>query len=214
VRCYNPDEITVAFDDERLVADAGLILPATLAVGLGLRELLDTHVDLGQAPGRAGVADKAMTLIHSALAGGSWIDDCDRLRAGSTSSVLGHRVLAPSTIGTFLRSFAFGHARQLDAVSGQALQRAWQQGAGPGHGPVTIDVDSTICEVSGTRKQGAAFGHTKVCAATTRCWRSPLGAGTCCTAGCAAAAPTPPVARPASSPRRSAGCAPPAPADR
>jgi hypothetical protein len=51
VRCYNPDEITVAFDDERLAADAGLLLPATLAVGLGLRELLDTHVNLGRRPG-------------------------------------------------------------------------------------------------------------------------------------------------------------------
>jgi hypothetical protein len=162
VRCYNPDEITVAFDDERLVADAGLLLPATLAVGLGLRELLDSHVKLGEAPGRANVGDKAMTLIHSALAGGSWIDDCDRLRAGSTGSVLGHRVAAPSTIGTFLRSFSFGHARQLDAVSARALARAWQQGAGPADGPLTIDVDSTICEVYGTRKQGAEFGHTKV----------------------------------------------------
>jgi hypothetical protein len=85
----------VQFDDGRLVADAGLILPATLAVGLGLRELLGTHVDLGEAPGRANVADKAMTLLHSALAGGSWIDDCDRLRAGSTGQVLGHRLLAP-----------------------------------------------------------------------------------------------------------------------
>jgi hypothetical protein len=162
VRYYNPDEITVAFDEQRLVADAGLLLPATLAVGLGLRELLDGYVDLGQAPGRANVGDKAMTLVHSALAGGSWIDDCDRLRAGSTGQLLGHRVAAPSTIGTFLRSFTFGHARQLDAVSGQALQRAWQQGAGPAGGPLTIDVDSTICEVYGTRKQGAEFGHTKV----------------------------------------------------
>jgi hypothetical protein len=162
VRCYNPDEITVAFDDERLVADAGLLLPATLAVGLGLRELLDSHVKLGEAPGRANVGDKAMTVVHALLAGGSWIDDCDRLRAGSTGQLLGHRVLAPSTIGTFLRSFSFGHARQLDAVSGQALARAWQQGAGPADGPLTIDVDSTICEVYGTRKQGAEFGHTKV----------------------------------------------------
>jgi Transposase DDE domain group 1 len=162
VRCYNPDEITVAFDDERLVADAGLLLPATLAVGLDLRQLLDTHVDLGEAPGRANAADKAMTLLHSALAGGSWIDDCDQLRAGSTGQLLGHRVFAPSTIGTFLRSFTFGHARQLDAVSGQALQRAWQAGAGPDAAPLTIDVDSTICEVYGTRKQGAEFGHTKV----------------------------------------------------
>lgn len=95
MRCYNPDEITVAFDDERLVADAGLLLPATLAVGLDLRELLDTHVNLGEAPGRANAADKAMTLLHSVLAGGSWIDDCDQLRAGSTGQVLGHRVFAP-----------------------------------------------------------------------------------------------------------------------
>jgi hypothetical protein len=152
----------VRFDDERLVADAGLLLPATLTVGLGLRELLDTCVDLGEAPGRANVGDKAMTLIHSALAGGSWIDDCDRLRAGATGQVLGHRVAAPSTIGTFLRSFSFGHARQLDAVSGQALARAWQAGAGPGAAPLTIDVDSTICEVYGIGKQGAEFGHTKV----------------------------------------------------
>jgi hypothetical protein len=162
VRCYSPDGIDVRFDDERLVADAGLLLPATLTVGLGLRELLDTCVDLGEAPGRANVGDKAMTLIHSALAGGSWIDDCDRLRAGATGQVLGHRVAAPSTIGTFLRSFSFGHARQLDAVSGQALARAWQAGAGPGAAPLTIDVDSTICEVYGIGKQGAEFGHTGV----------------------------------------------------
>jgi hypothetical protein len=162
VRCYSPDEITLAFDEERLVADAGLLLPATLTVGLGLRELLDTCVDLGEAPGRANVGDKAMTLIHSALAGGSWIDDCDRLRAGATGQVLGHRVAAPSPIGAFLRSFSFGHARQLDAVSGRALARAWQAGAGPGAAPLTIDVDSTICEVYGTRKQGAEFGHTGV----------------------------------------------------
>jgi hypothetical protein len=162
VRCYNPDEITVAFDDKRLVADAGLLLPATLAVGLGLRELLDTHVDLGEVPGRAHAGDKAMTVVHSLLAGGSWIDDCDRLRAGQAGSVLGHRVLAPSTIGTFLRSFSFGHARQLDRVSLAALARAWQAGTGPGAAPLTIDVDSTICEVYGTRKQGAEFGHTKV----------------------------------------------------
>jgi hypothetical protein len=71
-------------------------------------------------PGRANAADKA-TLLHSALAGGGWIDDCDRLRAGSTGQLLGHWGVRPSTIGPFLWSFTFGHARQLDAVSGQAL---------------------------------------------------------------------------------------------
>ncbi len=162
MRCYNPDQVEVAFDDARLVADAGLLLPATLAVGLGLRELLEEHIDLGDAPGAAHPGDKAMTLIASALAGGSWIDDVDKLRAGSTGQILGHRVAAPSTIGTFLRSFTWGSARQLDHVAAQALARAWANGGGPGPWPYTIDVDSTICEVYGLRKQGAAFGYTKV----------------------------------------------------
>lgn len=70
--------------------------------------------------------------------------------------------MAPSTLGTFLRAFTFGHVRQLEAVNGHALERAWAEGAGPGAEPVTIDLDSTICEVAGHRKQGAAFGYTKV----------------------------------------------------
>jgi hypothetical protein len=123
VRCYNPDEITVAFDDEGLVADAGLLLPATLAVGLGLRELLDATWDLGKAPGAAHAGGKAVTVVHSLLAWGSWIDDCDRLRAGSTGQLLGHRVFALHD-RPVPASFTFGHARQLDAVSGQALQVA------------------------------------------------------------------------------------------
>ena len=93
------DAIEVIFDDPRFVADAGLIQPATLAQHLGLRDLFDRHVDLGATAGRANVGDKAMTVIHSALAGGDSIDDCDALRAGATRSVLGHTVLAPSTVG-------------------------------------------------------------------------------------------------------------------
>lgn len=125
---HSLDTIEVTFDDERLVADAGLIQPATLAQHLGLRDLFDTHVDLGDAAGRANIGHKAMTVIHSALAGGDSIDDCDALRAGSTGAVLGHAVLAPSTLGTFLRSFTWGHARQLDRVSTGLLARAWQAG--------------------------------------------------------------------------------------
>ena len=152
---HSPDAIAVTFDDDHAVADAGLILAATLAEGLLLRELFDTHVDLGDAPGAANIGDKAMTLVHSALAGGEWIDDVDRLRAGATGAVLGHRVAAPSTLGTFLRSFTWGSARQLDQVAAQALCRAWQAGAGPGPWPLTIDVDSTHCETYGLQKQGA-----------------------------------------------------------
>lgn len=160
--CHSLDRLDVTFDDEHAVADAGLVLPATLAQHLGLRELFDVHVDLGDNPGRANVGHKAMTLIHSALADGDCIDDADALRAGETASVLGHAVLAPSTLGTFLRSFSWGHARQLDKVAGELLARAWRAGAGPGDAPVTIDVDSTICETYGLAKQGGVFGHTKV----------------------------------------------------
>lgn len=159
---HSLDRLDVTFDDDHAVADAGLVLPATLAQHLGLRVLFEECVDLGDAPGRANVGHKAMTLIHSALADGDCIDDADGLRAAETVSVLGHAVLAPSTLGTFLRSFTWGHARQLDRVSGQLLGRAWAAGAGPGAQPVTIDVDSTICETYGLAKQGGVFGHTKV----------------------------------------------------
>ena len=86
-----PDRIRILFDDHRLVANAGLLLPATLARHLGLRELVDHHLDLGGAPGRANTGEKMLTLVASALAGGDCIDDgrcaarwwdgrCSRLR--------------------------------------------------------------------------------------------------------------------------------------
>jgi hypothetical protein len=162
--CHSLDRFDVTFDDEHLVANAGLMLPATLAQHLGVGELLDRHVDLGDAPGRANVGHKAMTLIHSALAGGDSIDDADALRAGDTQSVLGHTVLAPSTLGTFLRSFSWGHARQLDKASGELLARAWAAGAGPGDHPFTIDVDSSIHETYGLAKHGGTkftYNHVR-----------------------------------------------------
>lgn len=79
------DRIAIRFDDPNLIADAGLLLPATLARHLGLRELFDQHVDLGTNPGRAHVGAKALALIRSALAGGDCIDDADALRAGGTA---------------------------------------------------------------------------------------------------------------------------------
>ena len=157
----HPDRIQIAFDDHRLVANAGLILPATLAQHLGLPQLVDRHLDLGRAPGRANTGDKIMTLVASALAGGDCIDDADALRAGGTAGVLGGTVKAPSTLGTFLRSFRWGHVRQLDRVSRELLSRAWAAGGGPGDGPLTIDLDSTICETYGLAKEGARHhGYT------------------------------------------------------
>ena len=93
----NPDRIRIVFDDHRLVANAGLLLPATLAQHLGLGELVDHHLDLGGAPGRANTGDKMMTLVASALAGGDCIDDADALRTGGTACTLGGMVKAPST---------------------------------------------------------------------------------------------------------------------
>ena len=155
------DRIKIAFDDHRLVANAGLLLPATLALHLGLSQLVQQRLDLGDAPGRANTGDKIMTLVASALAGGDCIDDADALRAGGTAGVLDCLVKAPSTLGTFLRSFRWGHVRQLDRVSRELLARAWQAGAGPGDAPLTIDLDSTICETYGMAKQGARHhGYT------------------------------------------------------
>ena len=155
------DRIQIAFDDHRLVANAGLILPSTLALHLGLPQLVDRHLDLGHATGRANTSDKMMTLVASALAGGDCIDDADALRAGGTACVLGSAVKAPSTLGTFLRSFRWGQVRQLDRVSRELLARAWQAGAGPGDAPFTIDLDSTICETYGLAKEGARHhGYT------------------------------------------------------
>ena len=106
------------------MANSGLLLPVTLAQHLGLRKLVDDHVDLGDAPGRANTGDKMLTLVTSALAGGDCIDDADVLRSGGTAGAIGCVIKAPSTLGTFLRSFRWGHVRQLDRVSRELLARA------------------------------------------------------------------------------------------
>src|SRR5664280_2176434 len=131
---HSLDRIDTVFDGPQLVADAGLLLPATLAQHLGVKGLVEEHLDLGRAVGRANVGDKIMTLVTSALAGGDCIDDAAALRAGGTDKVLGFRVKAASTLGTFLRSFRWGHVRQLDAVSRHLIARARAEGAGTSEG--------------------------------------------------------------------------------
>ena len=155
------DRSKVVFDDERVVANAGIVLVVALGRRLGLEALVDAAVKLGARPGAARPGRKVLSLIHAMLLGADSIDDCDVLRAGRTEAVLGHRPLAPSTLGTFLRSFTFGHVRQLDRVLGQALRRAWQAGAGPGTERLVIDVDSFVGQVHGSAKQGAGYGYTQ-----------------------------------------------------
>ncbi len=91
---------------------------------LGLRELVGHHLDLGSTPGRANTGDKLLTLVAAALVGGDCIDNADVPRTGGTARMLGFTAKAPSTIGSFLRSFRWGHVRQLDRVSRELLARA------------------------------------------------------------------------------------------
>jgi hypothetical protein len=156
------DSVRVRFDEQRLISDAGLLVTATLAERLGIEEFVNESVWLDpRAPGACLPGRKVMSLVHGMLAGADSIDDMNVLRAGSTQLILGHRVMAPSTLGTFLRAFTFGHVRQLDRVLDVALRRAWQAGAGPGDGPLVIDIDSFIGEVCSEQKQGAGYGYTK-----------------------------------------------------
>ncbi len=154
---HDIDHVGFRFDHDQAVANAGMIAVATLAGRLGIEALADQRVSVGHRPGR-----KLMTLVSSLVAGGDCIDDVDVLRAGATSRVVGHDVVAASTVGTWLRTVTFGHVRQLDHVAEQALGRAWAAGAGPGDDVLVIDIDSTICEVHGYAKQGATFGYTRV----------------------------------------------------
>jgi hypothetical protein len=154
------DGARVVFDDERAVANAGVMLPAVLASRLGVEALVDRMVDLGERVGAANPGRKVMSLVSAMTLGADCIDDCDVLRSGQTRAVLGHRVSAPSTLGTFLRAFTFGHVRQLDRVLAESLSRAWAAGAGPGEGRLVVDVDSFVGEVYGADKGGASYGYT------------------------------------------------------
>ena len=144
---HHPGRVQITFGGHRLAANAGLILPAALALRLGLPQLLRKHLDPGDAPGRATTGDKLMTLAASALAGG----DC----TGGTARVPGFTAKAPSTLGAFLRSFRRGHVRQPDRVSRELPARARAAGDGPGGAPFTIGLDSTVCETCGLAKEGA-----------------------------------------------------------
>jgi hypothetical protein len=156
------DGIRVEFDDERVVSDAGIVLVATLVGRLGIEALVGRFVRLPRdRPGAANAGRKVMALIYAMLLGADSIDHCEVLRAGRTRRLLGGWLPAPSTLGTFLRAFTFGHVRQLDRVLAESLARAWRAGAGPGGERLVVDVDSFIGEVHGYKKQGVGFGYTK-----------------------------------------------------
>src|SRR4051794_25293330 len=138
------------------------MLVVTVAQRLGIEALARQLVRLRRdRAGAANAGRKVMALIFAMVLGADSIDDSGVLRAGRTGRLLGGWIPAPSTLGTFLRAFTFGHVRQLDKLLGEALTRAWQAGAGPGDGRLVIDVDSFVGEVCGALKQGAGYGYTK-----------------------------------------------------
>jgi hypothetical protein len=150
------------FDDANLVSSAGLVPLLRLAESAGLHALLDERLSVDSPASTA----KMMCVVGGMLAGADSIDDLDLLRHGGMGRLLGG-VRAPSTLGTFLRTFTHGHVQQLDAVSARLLAGLTAQvprllaGSGPG-GIVFVDVDDTISEVHGYAKQAAAYGYSRV----------------------------------------------------
>ena len=207
---HSPAGLVVALDDDHAVANAGLLLPATLAERLGIETVADEQVILGDRPGHHRPGRKLLTLLHALVAGGDCIDDADLLRTGSTAEVLGHRVMAPRRWGR-----SYGRSPSATSASWTASPKPSWAGRGPpvpaGDGPVTIDLDSTSCEAHGHHK-AAPPTATPASSATTPCWPpGPTPARSCMPAS--APAGPPPAAAPngwsTSSPD---GCAGPAPA--
>ena len=185
------DRIEVTFDEPNLVANAGLLLVATLVVRLRLERLINDMVDLSGRVGGALPGRKVLTLVHAMVAGGSHIDHADVLRSGATQAVLPHRVMAPSTLGTFLRAFSFGHVRQLD----RGLRRgtascvvAWVQDQERTGWSSTSTPPSVRCAARPSTVPATA---TRRSSATTP--SSPPGPGpvSSSTSGCARGRPTP-----------------------
>lgn len=157
---------SAVFDDDNLVSCAGLVPVMALAEQAGLSGLLDEKVRFTESrisSGAANPAPKLATLIAAMCAGADCIDDADIVRSGGMKTLFGG-VYAPSTIGTLLREFTFGHARQLESVLGGHLAELAQRvDLLPGAGQrVFIDIDSLLRPVYGHAKQGASYGHTKV----------------------------------------------------
>lgn len=150
------------FDDPNLVSCAGLVPMAALADRCGLARLADEHLSVPTDKG-ANAGAKVSALVAGMVAGADSIDDMALLRHGAMGRVF-DRPYAPSTLGSFLREFAFGHVRQLDAVASRLLVRlASNTPLVDGiDGPVCVDLDDTIIEVHGYAKQGSGYGYSGV----------------------------------------------------
>jgi Transposase DDE domain group 1 len=167
---------SMAFDDPNLVASTGLVPVLALAESAGLRKLADEHLTVPTDKG-ANAGLKVASLVGGMVAGADSIEDMALLRHGGMGRVFA-RAYAPSTLGSFLRTFTFGHVRQLDAIASRFLlalagltdllgagtspARGTTEQGGHEPGYALLDVDDTIIEVHGHAKQGAGFGYSGV----------------------------------------------------
>lgn len=156
--------VSARFDDPNLVSSAGLVPVMGIAADAGLTELAHQHLSVPTDKG-ANAGLKVASLVAGMVAGADSIDDMALLRHGGMGRIFG-RTYAPSTLGSFLRAFTFGHVRQLDAVASRFLTRLAGQApliaTPPAGGPVMVDIDDTIIEVHGHGKQGSGYGYSGV----------------------------------------------------
>jgi len=157
--------VSARFDDPNLVSSAGLVPVLALAEGAGLSGLAQQHLSVPTDKG-ANAGLKITSLVAGMVAGADSIDDMGLLRHGGMGRLF-HHAYAPSTLGSFLRAFTFGHVRQLDAVAsrfltGLAARSPLVAGTDDPQGYVLVDVDDTIIEVHGYAKQGSGYGYSGV----------------------------------------------------
>jgi len=163
--CHTPRATSAVFDDPNLVSSAGLVPVVALARAAGLCELAQQHLTVPTDKG-ANAGLKVVSLVAGMVAGADSIDDMALLRHGGMGRVFTN-AYAPSTLGSFLRSFTFGHVRQLDAVASRFLTGLSIQAplvlTSPGTAErVMLDIDDTIIEVHGYAKQGSGYGYSGV----------------------------------------------------
>jgi len=153
-------KVEAVFDDPNLIGSAGLVPVMRLAERAGLHDLLRERLSVPSP----NAASKAACVVAGMLAGADCIDDLDVLRHGGMDRVFAG-VRAPSTVGTFLRTFTFGHVRQLDAVAARVvagLATGVPRLLAGSETLAFVDIDDTIREVHGYQKQGAAYGYSGV----------------------------------------------------
>jgi len=163
--CHTPAATSAVFDDPNLVSSAGLVPVLALARTAGLHALAQRHLSVPTDKG-ANAGLKVTSLVAGMVAGADSIDDMALLRHGGMGKVFAH-AYAPSTLGSFLRSFSFGHVRQLDAVASRFLTALAAQAplvatSSDSSERVMVDIDDTIIEVHGYAKQGSSYGYSGV----------------------------------------------------